>query len=110
MPDFAVPDAWRLVEAASRAHGHLADALVLEFHPALQHVDELQLAVVQVPLAVRRLPGARADHVRDDLAAGGAPDAEVAVLEITAQAALPERGFFRMADMKTAAHGARILR
>jgi len=84
--ELAVADSRRLVEAAPRLHLHLADALVLEQRPALEHVHELQVAVVPVPLAVRRLGRAGADDVRDELAARGAPDAEVAVFEVAAQA------------------------
>ena len=90
MSELAVADVGRLVEAAAGFHQHLADALVLEAHPPLEHVDELHLAVVRVPLAVRRLPGARADHVRHHAAARGALDAEVAVLEVAAQPAAGE--------------------
>ena len=73
MADFAVPDAGRLVEAAARLHLHPADALVLEHRAALEHVDELQAAIVPVPLAVRRLAGPGPDDVRHDLAARRAP-------------------------------------
>jgi len=106
--DLAVADARRLVEAAAGAHGDLADALVLEFHPALQHVDELHAAIVQVPFAVRRPSGARADDVGDKLAARGFADAEVAVLEVAAQAAALEFRALEMGD--TEAHGRGILR
>jgi len=85
--ELAVADSGRLVEAAARLHPHLADALVLEQRPALEHIHELQLAVVPVPLALRRPGRAGADDVRDDLAARGAPDAEVAIFEVAAQAA-----------------------
>jgi len=85
--ELAVADSRRLVEAAARLHPHLADALVLEQRPALEHIYELQLAVVPVPLSVRRPGGAGADDVRDDLAARGALDAEVAIFEVAAQAA-----------------------
>ena len=90
MAQLAMKNIRRLVEAAAGLHPHLADAFILEQHPALQHVDELHPAVVRVPLAVRRLARARADHVRDDLVARGALDAEVAVLEIGAQPAARE--------------------
>jgi len=89
---FAVPDAGRLVEAGTRLHLHLADTLVLEHGRALEHIDELHLAVVPVPLAVRRLAGSRPDDVRDHLAARRPPDAEVAILEVGAQSALNESG------------------
>jgi len=108
MPELAVADARRLVEAAAGFHPHLADALVFEQHPAFQHVDELQLAVVRVPFAVRRLARPRADHVRHHLAARRALDAEVAVLEIAAQAAARELRFLPVGDAE--AHSARILR
>ncbi len=53
-----------VVHAGAGLQAHLADALVLEPHPALEHVDELQLHRVAVPLAVaggRRGRGSR-DH------------------------------------------------
>src|ERR1043165_2124710 len=90
MADLAVADARRLVEAGAGLHGDAADALVLEHRRALQHVDELHVDVVPVPVAVRRLARTGADHVRDDLAARGALDAEVAVLEVAAQPAARE--------------------
>jgi len=108
VPDLAVANLGRLVEAASRLHHHPAHALVLEQHPALQHVDELDFAVVCVPLAVRRAPGPRADHVRDHLAASRALDAEVAVLEVAAQAAARESCALAVGDVE--AHLPRILR
>src|SRR5258706_6460325 len=108
MTDFAMADARRLVEAAAGAHGDLADVLILEFDPALQHVDELHAAVVQVPLAARRLARSRANHVRDDFAARCALDAEVAVFEVTAQPAAREFCALAMGDVE--AHAVEILR
>jgi hypothetical protein len=46
--DLAVADARRLVEAGAGRHAHAADALVFEYRPALQHVDELHVDVVPV--------------------------------------------------------------
>src|SRR5258708_31960212 len=100
VPELAVADARRLVEAAAGFHHDPAEAFVLEQHPALQHVDELQPAIVPVPLAVRRLAGAGADHVGHHLAAGRAPDAEVAVLETASPPALPGSGFFEVRNAK----------
>jgi len=100
MAEFAVADARRLEEAASRPHLHLADALVLEQHPAFEHVHELDLAIVRVPFAVRRLARPCTDHVRHDLAARGALDAEVAVLEVAAQAAAREPRALQMRDVE----------
>jgi len=108
VPDLAVADARRLVEAGPRLHHHAADALVLEQHPALEDVHELQLAIVRVPFAVRRLAGARADDVRDHLASSGALDAEVAILEVAAQPAAREFRALGMGDAE--AHDAAILR
>src|SRR5687767_10820269 len=108
MPELAVADARRLVEAAAGFHHHLADTLVLEEHPALEHVYELHLAVVRVPFAVRRLSRTRADHVRHHLAAGRALDAEVAVLEVAAQPAALEFRSLAVGDVE--AHRATILR
>ena len=86
MPELAMADARRLVEAAPRLHHHAPDVLVLEEHPALQHVHELHVGIVGVPFAMRRLACSRADDVRDDLALGRALDAEIAILEVAAQA------------------------
>jgi hypothetical protein len=111
VPDLAVPDARRLVEAAARFHHHLADAFVFEQHSAFQHINELDLAIVHVPFAVRCLAGPGADHVRDDLAARGAPDAEVAVLEVAAQAAPQKSAAFKVRNAQAGAvHAAEILR
>ena len=109
MSDLAVPDAGRLVEAAPRLHHHLSDALVLEQHPAFQHVHELQLAVVRVPLAVRSLFRPRTDDVREHLAPGGALDAEIAVLEVAAQPAAREACAREVCHMKAPAHGPGIV-
>src|SRR5262245_60970884 len=98
--DLAVADARRLVETSAGAHRALPDALVLELHPALEHVDELHVAVVVVPLAVRCLARQRLDHVRDHLAAGGTFDAEVAISEVAAQAASLELRPRAVADVE----------
>ena len=90
MGELAVANAWRLVEAGTGLHQHFADAFVLHLHPALQHVHELNVAIVPVPFAVRRCAWSRTDHVGDDLAARGAFDAKIAVLEVAAQSALDE--------------------
>jgi len=108
MADLAVADARRLVKAAAGAHGDAADALVLEHRRALQHINELHVDVVPVPVAVRRLAAPRADDVRHHLAARRALDAEVAVFEVAAQPAPRE---FRVPPVSDAeAHGAEILR
>ena len=54
MFNFAVPDACWLMDARSRPEQHLANALVLEPHPASQHVNHLEVEVVPVP---RPAPG-----------------------------------------------------
>src|SRR3954470_12148818 len=107
MLELAVADARRLVEAAAGFHHHFADALVLELHPALEHVDELRLAVVRVPLAVRGFAGARADHVRHQLSAGRTLDAQVAVFEVAAQPAPLELGGFCVTDAE-GGHGSEL--
>jgi len=100
MFELAVADVRRLVETSPRAHLHLADAFVLEQHPALEHVHELHLAIVRVPFAVRRLARPRADHVRHHLAARRALDAEVAVFEVAAQSAAREPRALQMRDVE----------
>jgi len=106
--DLAVADARRLVEAGARLHGDAADALVLEHRRALQHVDELDVDVVPVPFAVRRLARPGADDVRHNLAARGLLDSQVAVFEVAAQAAPGEFRGFQVGDLE--AHPAGILR
>src|SRR6185436_14782485 len=109
MADLAVADARRLIEAGAGLHRDAADSLVLEHRRALQHVDELDVDVVPVPLAVRRLLRPRADDVRHHLAARGLLDAEGAVLEIAAQPAARELRVLEMRDVKAPAHRAGIL-
>ena len=87
---------------------HAFDTAALELHPAIQHVDELQLAVVPVPLAVRRLARAGADDVRHHPALGRLLDAEVAVLEVASQAALFEARAFQMTD-RYGSHGGELM-
>src|SRR5437764_6323360 len=108
MLELAVADARRLVEAAPRLHHHAPDAFVLEEHPALQHVDELHGAIVVVPLAMRRLARPRANDVRHHSTLARALDAEVAVLEVAAQAAARELSILAVRDLE-ARHGACIL-
>ena len=64
MLDLAMANARRLVEAAAGFHHHFSDAFVFEQHPALEHVHELHVDIVVVPLAVRRLAPTRTDDVR----------------------------------------------
>src|SRR5262245_4642793 len=101
-------DARRLIEAAAGFHHHSADAFVFEQHPALEDIDELHVGGVIVPFAVRRLAGPRANDMGDDLASGRALDAEIAILEVVAQAAALEFFVFAMRDVE-AGHGAIIL-
>src|SRR5205809_5673037 len=108
MPELAMADARRLVEAAARLHHHTPDPLVLEQHPALQHVYELHIGIVAVPFAMRRLAGPRADDMRDDLALRRALDAEIAILEVTAQAPALELSIPCVRDLE-AGHGRFIL-
>ena len=110
MPDLAVADVGRLVEAGAGLHQHAAEAFVLEQRPALQHVDELHAAIVHVPFAVRRFLRAGADDVRHHLALGRALDAQIAILEIAAQAAALELRALQVIDVEAPAHGRSILR
>src|SRR3954467_3511244 len=108
MPELAMADARRLVETAPGLHHHAPDALVLEQHPALQHVDELHIGIVAVPFAMRRLAGSRANDVRDDLALRRALDAEIAIFEVAAQAPALELSIACVRDVE-AGHGSFIL-
>jgi hypothetical protein len=51
MLDLAVLDACWLMDARSRPEQHLANALVLEPHPASQHINHLEVEVVPVPFS-----------------------------------------------------------
>jgi hypothetical protein len=106
--DLAVADARRLVETAPGLHHDATDALVLEQHPALQHIDELYGAIVVVPFAVRRASRPRADDVRHHASVRRALDTEVAVLEVAAQATTLELSLVSVRDVE-ARHGAFIL-
>lgn len=97
--DFAMPDAWRLVEARSRLHQNFANAFVFKFGPALQHIYKLHVAVMPVPFTVRRFARKRANHVAHHFASRGAVDAQVAILEVAAQP-LFKAGRSRMAYPK----------
>src|SRR5262245_27940500 len=77
----------RLQPAAAGAHDVGARALDLGFDPALEHVDHLEVDIVEVALGDDLRPARRhePDHVCQHHAAGGALDAEVAVLGVGAQ-------------------------
>jgi hypothetical protein len=61
-----------------------------------------------VPITVRRFAAPRTDHVRHDLASSRALDAEVAILEVAAQATAREFRALQVRDVE--AHGGTILR
>src|SRR5438477_1839767 len=85
--EHAVLDLRRLQPAGALLHGVHALPLELVLDPAVQHVDELQLDVVVVPLR-NHLGIARrhhADHVRLHHAAGRLRECQVAVLGIASQ-------------------------
>src|SRR6516162_2828495 len=92
MGDFGVADARRLMHAASRSRCHLADALIVEAHPLLEHVVHLKVEIMLVPGEAAMSARFRTDDMLHDLAAGGSGDAEVAVLEARAQPAILEDG------------------
>ena len=84
-------DARALVDAVALADRPHALALVLELGPAVHDVDELERAVVDVPLLdlVLGLLAVVADQVGDVVALGRILDGEVAVLEDLAQSGRP---------------------
>ena len=86
--DLTVLDAGRLQDGVALADRSLALALVLERGPAVHDVDELERAVVHVPLLhlVLHFLAVVADEVGDEVALGAVLDAEIAVLEDLAQA------------------------
>jgi hypothetical protein len=97
--DLAVPDRRRLIDTGTRVEADRALALVFEFDPALQNMNELKSGLVPVRRAGKFRTGRRADDVRDCGAAGGGLDPEIPVLEKRAQSALEARAA-RMADGK----------
>src|SRR5262245_33893678 len=89
--DHAVADPRLLVHARPGLEADLADALETDPRPALEHVDHLEVELVEVlvagSLAARRWP----DDVGAHAPAGALDHAEVAVLEIAAQTGVPAR-------------------
>src|SRR5262249_31968808 len=84
------------------AHRVLALTLIDEPHPALQHVEHLEVALMAVQAGRVQGVGAGAifldaDHVGAERAVGGGLDAAVAVLHEVAQAGL-EHGLVGAAD------------
>ena len=97
---------WRISRCLTRggledgAAGFEADeacVFVFEFDPAFEDVDELEVQLVQVPLRLGVGVGDGADDVGAEFAFGGLGDAEVAVFEEGAQAAV-EAGVFGVGD------------
>ena len=84
-------DARDLIDAVALADRPLPVALVLEGRPTVHHVDELERAVVHVPLLhlVLHLLAVVADQMGDEIAVRAILDAEVAVLEDFSQARRP---------------------
>ena len=79
--DLVVPDPRRLVNARAGFRTHAAHAFVVEFDPAADDVEHLEVELVEVGARHTRSTGLRADHVSEHLAVRGVLDAEVAVLE-----------------------------
>src|SRR5213594_507307 len=97
-----VDDPGRLEHAVAGVERVLAVVLVDELHPALQHVEHLEVALVLVEPGGVQVVGAGAvlldaDHVGAELPVSGPLDAEVAVLHEGAQPGL-EDGLVRAAD------------
>src|SRR5687767_15131237 len=78
----------RLIHARSCFEAHAALPFVLELDPALQHVDELEFGTMQVGFSGEGRARHGTNDVRYDSTARGAFDAQVAILEERAQAAL----------------------
>src|SRR5512139_377125 len=88
VPELTMADARRLVHAGSGFEADASLPFVLELDPALEHVDELELGAMQVGLAGELGARGGADHVRGDAPLRRLLDAEIAVLEEGAKAAL----------------------
>ncbi len=89
--------------AVARLQLVLAVAVVVEAHPALQHVDEQEVELGVLVLGDRRLGAGHAlDHVRVVRAAGGFLDAELPVEELGAERAVVrlDRREFRVLEMR----------
>src|SRR5262249_25615467 len=91
-------DSGRLVDGRARLQLVLAEALILEDRPALEHVDELEVERVGMARRVGVMAGLGADHVRADLAVRQLVEPERAVLEERSQAVRPERVRPQMID------------
>src|SRR5262249_40367984 len=91
--DLAVLYAGGLQNGIALANGSLTLPLILKSGPAVQDVDELEGAVVNMPLLhlVLHLLAVVANEVRDEVALGAALDAEITILENLAQSGRPLR-------------------
>lgn len=99
MADFAVLYARRLVDTRPRHQRDPADALILEFDPALENIDDLKVAFMVMPPGDRLISGAAYD-MGDDIAIGGVLDSQVLVFKERSQAAF-KPGIFLVNDRKT---------
>src|ERR1700730_812338 len=90
MRHLGMADARRLMDARAGLGGDLADALVVEFHPAAQDVIHLEVEIVLVPAEAGMAARLGADDMRHGAPAGGGGDAEVAILEAGSQPAIAE--------------------
>src|SRR5690349_402986 len=86
MLDLAVLDACWLMNARSRPEQHLANALVLEPHPASQHINHLEVEVVPVPFSRGFLSRPSPDDVGIEPPGSRLSDPKVTVLEERSQA------------------------
>jgi hypothetical protein len=75
MIDLDVLDARRLVHAGASVQGHFADAIVVEFHPAPEHVHHLEANLVMMQRGFSVHAGLGADDVRNETAVGSVANA-----------------------------------
>src|ERR1700730_2523694 len=92
MRHFHVPDTRRLMDAGAGLGEDFADALVVEFDPALDHVVHLKIQRMLVPAGAPVMGGLRPDDMRHGASARRLLDPEVAIDEERSQPPVFEAG------------------
>src|ERR1043165_335084 len=86
------------MDAVAGLQSHVADAFVVEHHPAFQYVDDLELQRVPVQAGLYGIVGGGRDDLRMEPAGGRGLDTEVAILVERAQAIAVKLGALGVAD------------
>src|SRR5215831_13578770 len=86
------------MDAVAGLEPHVADAFVVEHHPSLQHVDDLEFERVPVMAGLAGTVRVGPDDLRMEPAGGRGLDTEVAILVERAQAIAEKRAVLGVAD------------